>query len=115
MQTFDIFVMSSDYEGFGISLVEAMALGKPAVVTRVGGMPEVVEENVSGLLVNPRSPEDLSGRLLSLLRDDNLRTAMGQAAQQRVRQKFDIRDRVTAMENIYRKLINGNIGSLSQE
>jgi glycosyltransferase involved in cell wall biosynthesis len=108
MQTFDVFTMSSDYEGFGISLVEAMALGKPAVVTRIGGMPEVVEENVSGLLVKPRSPEDLADRLLSLLRDDNLRTTMGQAAHKRVEQKFDIRDRVTAMENIYRELINSS-------
>jgi glycosyltransferase involved in cell wall biosynthesis len=107
MQTFDIFVMSSDYEGFGISLVEAMALGKPAVVTRVGGMPEVVDENVSGLLAKPRSPEDLAAHLLSLLQDDNLRRTMGQAAQWQVRQKFDIRNRVAAMENIYRKLIDG--------
>jgi len=111
MQAFDIFAMSSDYEGFGISLVEGMALGKPAVVTSVGGMPEVVEENVSGLLARPRSPEALADRLLTLLRDDDLRKNMGQAAQLRVRQKFDIRDRVTAMENIYRKLI-GNANDI---
>jgi len=88
--------------------VEAMALGKPAVVTRVGGMPEVVEENVSGLIAEPRSPEALADKLLSLLRNDDLRQTMGQAAQLRVRKMFDIRNRVTAMENIYRKLIISN-------
>jgi glycosyltransferase involved in cell wall biosynthesis len=62
-------------------------------------------------LVKPRSPEDLACRLLSLLKDDNLRRTMGQSAQLRVRQKFDIRDRVTTMETIYRKLINGNSDS----
>lgn len=108
MRTFDVFTMSSDYEGFCISLAEAMALGKPAVVTRVGGMPEVVEDNVSGFLANHRSPEDLADQILKLLRDDELRTKMGEAARTRAILRFDIRKRVAAMENIYRKLAGEN-------
>lgn len=106
MRTFDIFVMSSIYEGFGISLAEAMALGKPAVVTRIGGMTEVVEDHVSGLLVEPRAPEDLAQKILALLSDDDLRRTMGHAAQLQVKQKFDIRRRVADMEDLYRKLLN---------
>lgn len=106
MQTFDIFVMSSIYEGFGISLVEAMALGKPAVVTRVGGMPEVIEDGVSGLWAEPRAPEDLARKILTLLTNDDLRKTMGESAQQQATQKFDIRKRVAAMEGVYRKLLS---------
>lgn len=104
MQTFDVFVMSSQYEGFGISLAEAMALGKPAVVTRVGGMVEVVEDMVSGFLVDAKTPHELAARILILLRNDDLRSTMGHAAEKRVREQFDIKKRVMTMENIYRKL-----------
>jgi glycosyltransferase involved in cell wall biosynthesis len=104
MEVFDIFVMSSSNEGFGISLAEAMALGKPAVVTRIGGMCEVVEDKVSGLLAEPRDIGDLADKMLTLLKDDKLRGKMGQAARQRVRQ-FDIRRRVAAYEGIYEKLL----------
>jgi glycosyltransferase involved in cell wall biosynthesis len=105
METFDIFVMSSLHEGFGISLLEAMALGKPSVVTRVGGMTEVVEDKVSGLMAEPRAPEDLAQKILTLLTNDDLRKTMGQAAQRRS-ERFDIRKRVTAMEDIYRNLLS---------
>jgi glycosyltransferase involved in cell wall biosynthesis len=104
MQSFDIFVMSSRHEGFGISLLEGMALGKPAVITRVGGMTEVVEDNVSGLLAKPRDPADLAQKILTLLTNDTLRITMGRAARQRS-ERFDIRKRVKAMEELYRKLI----------
>lgn len=108
MQTFDIFVMSSQYEGFGISLAEAMALGKPAVVTQVGGMPEVIEDKVSGLLAKPRAPADLACKILALLMNDDVRRTMGESAKRRVRQRFDIRRRVAAMEDIYRNLLGAN-------
>jgi glycosyltransferase involved in cell wall biosynthesis len=105
MKTFDIFVMSSSDEGFGISLAEAMALGKPPVVTRIGGMCEVVEDKVSGLLAEPRDPRDMAKKILTLLKDENLRNQMGQAAQQRVKQ-FDILKRVAAYEEIYDRLLD---------
>jgi glycosyltransferase involved in cell wall biosynthesis len=106
MQTFDVFVMSSSYEGFGISLAEAMAMGKPAIATRTGGMTEVIEDGVSGLLVEPRNPEGLAGSILTLLDDDNMRMTMGRAARERIIQRFDVRKRVAAMENLYRSLLN---------
>ena len=56
LKGFDIFVMSSETEGLGTSILDAMACGKPVVGTRAGGIPEVVEDGVTGFLVVPRDP-----------------------------------------------------------
>jgi glycogen synthase len=63
----DVFTLSSTYEGLPIALIEAMALGRPAVVTRVGGVPEVLADGDQGLLVPPRDPAALADGLLRLL------------------------------------------------
>ena len=65
----DVFTLSSTYEGLPIALIEAMALGRPAVVTRVGGVPEVLHDGAQGLLVPPRDPAALADGLLRLLGD----------------------------------------------
>jgi glycosyltransferase involved in cell wall biosynthesis len=104
MKVFDVFAMSSSNEGFGISLAESMALGVPPVVTRIGGMCEVVEDNISGLLAEPEDVEDLAEKLLYLLQNKEIRKEMGEKARKRVK-KFDIRRRVKEYETIYEKLL----------
>lgn len=69
----DIFVLPSLSEGIPKTLLEAMASGLPIVTTRVGGIPDVVKDNETGLLVEPRSPEQLAQAIGSLIRDQNLR------------------------------------------
>jgi glycosyltransferase involved in cell wall biosynthesis len=101
---FDVFTLASAYEGLPIALIEAMALGCPAVVTRVGGTPEVVDDGVQGLLVPPRDPAALAGGLLRLLGDHDLRVSMGLAARSRALD-FDIRKAVHRMEQIYAGLL----------
>ena len=66
----DITAMSSDYEGTPLFAVECMAAGKPLVATRVGGLPDLVEDGVSGLLVPPRDPAALAAGISSLLADE---------------------------------------------
>ena len=65
----DVAVLSSDYEGSPLSVMEYMAAAKPVVSTRVGGVPELVQEDVHGLLVEPRDPEALAEAVARLLRD----------------------------------------------
>jgi len=90
-----VFVMPSFYETFGISVIEAMAFGLPVVATRTGGLPEVVEDGVTGILVPTGDAEALADALIRLLRDPDLRQRMGQAGQERVRAEFTI-DRVVS-------------------
>jgi glycosyltransferase involved in cell wall biosynthesis len=76
-KAFDLFVMSSVTEGLGTSLLDAMACGKPIVATRAGGIPEVVQDGVTGILVPPRDHEAMAAAIVTLLKDEALRRAMG--------------------------------------
>ena len=78
----------NDVEGFGIVLVEAAAAGKPVVATRVGGIPDAVEDGKTGLLTEPGDYERLSDAVISLLNDGQTKRVMGEAAKRRVQDKF---------------------------
>jgi phosphatidylinositol alpha-1,6-mannosyltransferase len=81
-------VSTDDTEGFGIVLLEAAAAGKPAVATRVGGIPDAVEDGKSGILVDPGDYERLSQTLIDLLSNETARSTMGGYAQERIREVF---------------------------
>jgi len=86
----DIFVMPSRSEGLPMALIEAMAAGLPVVASSVGGIPEVVEHGVHGLLVDPEDPVALAEAISLLSGDPNLRVRMGRAGQDRVKARFSI-------------------------
>jgi len=86
----DIFVSSSDSEGLSFSIAEAMAAKLPIVATDVGGNRELVDQEVSGFLVEPNDPDQLARRIQKLVDDKALRTQMGEAGFQLVRSKFSI-------------------------
>ena len=88
LKGFDVFVMSSVSEGLGTSLLDAMACRKAIVATRVGGIPEVVEDGRTGLLVPPRSPRELGTAIVRLLRDAPLRAQLAEAGRARVEAHF---------------------------
>lgn len=100
----DIFALPSLNEGLGLVLIEAMAQKLPAVATLVGGVPEVVHDNETGLLVPAESPKDLGKALNRLIEDPSLRTKMGEAGYQRAIAHFSIESTVAQTENIYRTL-----------
>lgn len=101
----DVLVLSSDYEGVPLTVLEAMAAGKPVIATAVGGVPELVEDEVTGILVPPRNPEALARGILRLARDPDLRQRMGKAAQERALARFDISRTAREYEALYLKLL----------
>ena len=103
-RAFDIFVMSSITEGLGTSLLDAMACGKPVVATTAGGIPEVVADGETGLLVAPRDDAALAAAIVRLLRDGPLRASMGQAGERRVRERFSSERMVQDTLEVYRRV-----------
>lgn len=103
VSAFDVFVLSSAFEGLPIALIEAMALGRASVVTAVGGVPEVVLDGREALLVPARDPDALADALVTVLRDEGLRRRLGRAARERAR-AFDIRSAVRRTEEIYEQV-----------
>lgn len=96
-----LFALSSRTEGVSLTLLEAMACGLAVVATRVGGNPEVVADNKTGLLVPPGDPAALARALLQLRRDNEERGRMGQAGRCRVESDFDVRRMTAAYEAMY--------------
>lgn len=80
--------MPGDAEGFGIVLLEAAAAGKPAIATRIAGIPDALEEGKSGILVAPEDYNSLSDAIVKMLRDDETRLAVGAYARRRVEERF---------------------------
>ncbi|NOY78566.1 MAG: glycosyltransferase, partial [Calditrichaeota bacterium] len=96
-----LLVVSSHFEGFSNTILEAGASGVPVVATRVGGNPEAVESGVDGILVPPKNPEAMARAILDLLADPKKRTAMGQAARRKVHERFSLEKMVQTMERHY--------------
>ena len=88
-------------DGIPVALIEAMALGVPVVSTRVSGIPELVEHEVTGLLVEQRDPLELADAIERLLSDDQLRDRLAQAGRHRVEQEFDLHGSARQMVNCF--------------
>jgi glycosyltransferase involved in cell wall biosynthesis len=88
LPAFDVFCLSSQLEGLGTSVLDAMAFGRPVVATAAGGIPEAVEDGVTGRVVPVRDPVALARALLDVLRDPEARRAMGDAGRQRFLARF---------------------------
>jgi glycosyltransferase involved in cell wall biosynthesis len=96
-----LFVLPSLSEGISLTLLEAMARGLPVVATAVGGNCEVVQPNVTGLLVPAADPSSLAAAIVRLMQDPATAHAMGAAGRRRVETLFDVRNMVAAYESIY--------------
>ena len=100
---FDVFALSSHYEGLPLVIMEALTLGVPVVATRVDGILELIEDGVDGLLVPPSRPDLLANALDTLIVDAERRAAFGAAGLERAA-AFDNRPAVSAIESTYRQL-----------
>lgn len=111
---FDLFVLSSRFEGLPIALLEAMASGVAPVTTRVGGIPEVITDGHDGLLVEPGDPGTLATALSKLLADDTARRTIAEAARERA-SSFDLRKAVGLIESIYDRALDRTADRTEQE
>lgn len=105
----DVVVLPSRSEGFGRVLVEAGLLAKPVVASRVGGIPEVVLDGETGILVPPEDAAALADALLKLLGDPGLRVSLGSAARSRALLRFTARRHIEGVEAVYAELLEDGV------
>ena len=103
--TFDVAVLPSFFEGMGRVLLESMAMGKPVVASRVGGIPDLVEHGVNGLLVTPGDTQELADALQKILNDKKLAQRLGKVGQKRVKEQFSADVMVQSIEKVYREFL----------
>lgn len=108
---FDVFVLSSVFEGLPYTILEAMALGKPVIATNVVGSKDMVVDGQTGLLVPPRDPHSLAGAILSLIRDNSKARQMGNAGRIFVEQerRFHLNGMIGRVELLYESLVDEDI------
>src|SRR5204863_7072488 len=96
--TADAFVLPSLSEAFPNAAIEAMAAGLPVVASRVGGLPDLVDEGRTGVLVPPSDPRALADALTALIADPEAATALGRAAHDEVRARYSFDRMVRSFE-----------------
>ena len=105
ISVFDIFALSSLTEPFGRVLIEAMAMSKPVVATNVGGVPEIVKDGITGILVPPNDPNSMAEAIIHLLKNKEKAYKMGLAGRKRVEEHFSIEINVRKTEELYQEIL----------
>jgi len=105
LAAYDLFVQPSLWEGFGLTVIEAMAMERPVVATAVGGLPALVRDGDCGLLVPPGDPAALAAAVIGLLADPERRARFGRAGRARALSEFDIDRLVDDTAGLYRDLL----------
>ena len=97
----DIFLLATHSEGFPVSILEAMSMGIPVVASNVGGIPELVEDRVTGILVEPNCSEKLADAIIEILESPEKAKWMSEAAKERVKKHFTIEQMMGQLEFLY--------------
>ncbi|NQS97899.1 MAG: glycosyltransferase family 4 protein [candidate division Zixibacteria bacterium] len=107
--SFDIVVIPSMMEPLGMAAAEALAQKKPVIVTRTGGLPEIVENEVTGLVVEPGSVDELSETILRLLQNPQYAKSLGEAGYHSAKARFHIDNMMREMNEVYKDLIGFDV------
>ena len=106
MAALDIFVLPSVYEAFGLVLLEAMAFKKPIIASNVGGIPEIVEDGITGLLVPPGDPESLAKAIIEITQHPKEAMKLGERGRERVKRYFSLDVYVQKIEKVYKEILS---------
>ncbi|MDH5448159.1 MAG: glycosyltransferase family 4 protein [Candidatus Bathyarchaeota archaeon] len=101
----DVFVLPSLLEGFGLTILEAMAAGKPIVAFNVGGIPEVMRDDVHGRLIDPKKPNELANAIIYFIENAQLSVKVGKRNRDYVAREFSWKKTAKQTERLYRSLI----------
>jgi glycosyltransferase involved in cell wall biosynthesis len=104
LATFDVAVLPSFFEGMGRVLLEAMAMEKPVVASRVGGIPDLVKDGVNGVLVTPGNVQELAGAIEKIVTDKGLAQKMGREGRKRIKEQFSSEVMARSIERVYHEL-----------
>lgn len=102
----DVFALPSRMEGWGLSIMEAMATGKPVVATKVGGIPELVENKINGYLCNPGDVTAIAKRIIHLLKNEDVAERMGKEGVRKA-SSYSWEKTAKKVNNIYEKILEG--------
>ncbi|MDE3051990.1 MAG: glycosyltransferase, partial [Nitrospirota bacterium] len=105
LQALDIFVLPSLSEGIPMALLEAMAASRAVVASRVGGIPEIVEDGFEGFLVEPMDPDSLAERCRRLIASPDVARKMGEQARKRVERDFSATAMADRVASVYKELL----------
>lgn len=109
LQAGDVCISSSLWEGLPISLLEAMSVRLPVVATDVVGNNEIVEDQKTGLLAEPRNSEDLAKKVILMLSDKNLKDRLSNSGYERIKERFSLEQMIRKTESLYQEVLNKNI------
>jgi len=104
----DIYILPSYAEGLPVAMLEAMAAGLPVISTRVGSIPEVIEDGINGFLIEPGDYEALAEKIVELASDQDLRQTMGERNVEKIRKSYSSERAMQELNEIYREVICGN-------
>ncbi|TGO03301.1 hypothetical protein PN36_08940, partial [Candidatus Thiomargarita nelsonii] len=110
VQASDMFVLPSIFEGFGVAPAEAMALERPVIASRVGGLMELIEDEVSGILVPVGDASSLADSIERLMADELLRQKLGKAGRKRIETRFSVDVIADRYTNYYKAILAQNNG-----
>jgi glycosyltransferase involved in cell wall biosynthesis len=105
MGILDVYLMTSEFEGLPVALLEAMALARPVVATAVGGIPEVVTSGKEGFLTDVGDVDAIATKTMQLLNDAEHRQEMGQLGANKIKKEFHTIERVKVVEGVYSDLL----------
>jgi glycosyltransferase involved in cell wall biosynthesis len=106
MRSLDILVFPSVApESFGLSIMEAMSLGKPVIASKVGGVSEIIEDGITGMLIEPNQPDQIADRIIHLLSNQEIYSSIAQKAKEVVTERFSLQKYVAAMEEAFTRAL----------
>jgi len=115
MAAMDVFVCAADEEALGRAVLEAMALGKPVVATKAGGLTETVVDGVTGFLVPPRDPAAMASAIATCMANPDTAREMGMRGRERVQTFYSLQQNVDRVQCLYQRILAPSSGSLPDE